>query len=130
MPTITYTQSLVTVTCWCGISHAIPADLEDYARRSGHSIYCPLGHEWIYNDTIKKKLREAEEALERERNRVKATRDLLAQEERSHAATRGHVTRMKKREAAGVCPCCDRTFRQLARHMKGQHPEYVAEGGS
>jgi hypothetical protein len=24
----------------------------------------------------------------------------------------------------GVCPCCNRTFQQLARHMKAKHPGY------
>jgi hypothetical protein len=25
----------------------------------------------------------------------------------------------------GVCPCCKRTFENLARHMKGQHPTFA-----
>jgi hypothetical protein len=27
--------------------------------------------------------------------------------------------------AAGVCPCCKRTVKQLAAHMKEKHPEFV-----
>jgi hypothetical protein len=34
------------------------------------------------------------------------------------------MTRIKKRVAAGVCPCCNRSFKDLARHMAGQHPDY------
>jgi hypothetical protein len=26
-----------------------------------------------------------------------------------------------------VCPCCQRTVSQMARHIKTKHPEYVAE---
>jgi hypothetical protein len=26
--------------------------------------------------------------------------------------------------ANGVCPCCNRTFQNLARHMAGKHPDY------
>lgn len=32
------------------------------------------------------------------------------------------------RVGAGVCPCCKRTFQQLARHMKCKHPKYRTEG--
>jgi hypothetical protein len=72
--------------------------------------------------------------LERERKRVIATQELLRAEERSHAATRGVVTRKKneakklrERARAGVCPCCHRTFKQLAAHMANKHPDYAEQ---
>lgn len=34
---------------------------------------------------------------------------------------------LRNRAAAGVCPCCNRTFEQLGRHMTTKHPEYVKE---
>lgn len=127
MGTITYTGTLVTTTCWCGIHLAVPNDLYDYAQRHGQHICCPLGHEFVFTDTVRKDLEKAREELAAERRRLAATRDLLAHEERSHAATRGHVTRKRReltRVKAGVCPCCNRTFQNLARHMEGQHPEF------
>lgn len=30
----------------------------------------------------------------------------------------------KKRASAGVCPCCNRTVSQMARHMQAKHPDY------
>lgn len=33
--------------------------------------------------------------------------------------------RLRRRTAAGVCPCCNRSFVQLARHMKTKHPDHV-----
>lgn len=30
-----------------------------------------------------------------------------------------------RRIAAGVCPCCRRSFTDLARHMSSQHPDYA-----
>jgi hypothetical protein len=117
LTTLAYTGRLHVTTCWCGLPHAIPESLYAQAENHGRSIYCPLGHQWIVKDTFEQKLR-------REQQRHEATRDLLAQEERSHAATRGHLTRTKKRVGAGVCPCCHRTFRQLARHMEAKHPDY------
>jgi hypothetical protein len=115
-----YTETLVVTHCWCGIALAIPSNLNRVMHDEGKSAYCPLGHSFVYGETNADK-------LEAERKRHKATRDLLAAEERSHSTTRGHLTRAKKRSAAGVCPCCNRTFSQLARHMSAKHPDYVRE---
>ena len=119
--TLSYTGKLVVTSCWCGIHLAIPSDLYNEAnRRDNYGVYCPLGHEFIYDDTTEARLRQTRRSLA-------ATRELLRHEERSHAATRGHVTRKRKelaRVKAGVCPCCNRTFQNLARHMAGQHPEF------
>lgn len=76
-------------------------------------------------ETFETKYRKEVERREAAERRVQATRDLLYAEERSHAATRGHLTRTKKRGGHGVCPCCNRTFQQLARHMKSKHPDYA-----
>lgn len=47
----------------------------------------------------------------------------LAAEKNSHAATKGTLTKIRKRVHNGVCPCCNRTFANLARHMKTKHPD-------
>lgn len=126
--TLSHTTVLVATECWCGIAHAIPTSLMRMAKENDMSVYCPVGHQWVLGGKTKaEQLREAQERIAAEQRRVKATRDLLAAEERSHSATRGHLTRTKKRVANGVCPCCNRTFKQLAAHMKNKHPEYVEE---
>jgi hypothetical protein len=118
---LTYSETLVVVHCWCGIACAIPENLNTHAHNhKGKEIYCPLGHTFVYTDSY-------EEQLARERRRHQATKELLQQEERSHVATRGHLTRQRKRIAEGVCPCCHRTFKQLAAHMKNKHPDFKAE---
>ena len=40
-------------------------------------------------------------------------------------ATKGVVTKIRRRVANGVCPCCKRHFVNLKRHMSGQHPEFA-----
>lgn len=124
METITYTGRLVTTTCWCGIHLAIPEDLYALANRKEKTLYCPLGHRFIFSRRMEHELEEARKDARRAREREAAVRDLLTHEEHSHRATRGHLTRQKKRVAAGVCPCCNRSFKDLARHMAGQHPDY------
>lgn len=132
MPIMQYTGTLVVTSCWCGIKLAIPHDLHDYAIREEHTVYCPLGHKFIYGSTVRVELEEAQKNLREERKRVQATRDLLAHEERSHAATRGHVTRQKKKlekVVAGVCPVdgCKRHFKDLRRHISTKHPDYAGQ---
>lgn len=129
--TLEYAGTLTVVTCWCGIRHAVPSELYEFMERQHangqkqRGITCPLGHSWaIAGEGEAEKLRKQ---LDREHTRLAATRDLLRAEERSHTATRGHLTRQRKRVQAGVCPCCGRTFKQLAAHMKTKHPEFVPE---
>lgn len=86
-------------------------------------FYCPYGHrQWfVRGETEEQKLR-------RERDRLKQQLaykdDCIRHAERSANAYKGEVTRLKNRSAAGVCPCCNRTFKHLAAHMKTKHPEF------
>jgi hypothetical protein len=125
---------LVTTTCWCGIHLAIPENLWTYAQDSepgSVSIHCPLGHSFVYNNNRLSKEREARENAER---RLGWAREDAAHERQRHETTRrqlaaqkGATTKARKRHAAGLCPCCNRTFQQLARHMATKHPDYVPD---
>jgi hypothetical protein len=118
--TMTYIEELTVTHCWCGIALAIPENLYRHAHRRGDSVYCPLGHAFSWGDTV-------ERQLKRERAEHQATRDLLRAEERSHSATRGQLTKARKRAAAGVCPCCKRSFANVARHVAHMHPDFNPE---
>ena len=123
--------TLVVVTCnSCHITYAIPESLEAAMLRyrgdrpNGWKTTCPLGHTWWYVGETD--LERAERFEASARDRLQATRELLRHENRSHAATRGHLTRAKKRAHAGVCPVpgCKRHFEDLERHMDSKHPGY------
>lgn len=109
----------------CGVTFAIPEAMRAEKERDGGSWYCPNGHSRVYTETAWVKLEKERERRLRAERQAQAARDLLAAEERSHAGTRGHLTRIKKRTAHGVCPCCNRTFQNVARHMETKHPEFV-----
>lgn len=128
---ITITERLVSVgaCCECGVQFGVTQAYDAARQSDGKTFYCPNGHGQAYTETDAMRLRKAEERLAEETRRRKAAQDLLRAEERSHSATRGHLTRTKKRVAGGVCPCCNRSFVKLAAHMKTKHPHYV-EGGS
>lgn len=119
--TLTYTGQLVVTTCWCGMRHAVPQELINHQRKEHNdgrpmtSIYCPLGHSWVLAGDGKAV--HLQRQLDETAAQLTATRDQLAAAERE-------ARRHAKRAAAGVCPCCKRSFVQLARHMRGQHPDY------
>lgn len=117
-------DNLVCTTCWCGIRLAIPENLYDFAQVSDPgkvAIHCPLGHEFVYNNNRLGKERERAERAER---RATAERELREHTEHKLRAQKGATTKARKRHAAGVCPCCRRTFQNVRRHMSTQHPDY------
>ena len=76
---------------------------------------------------MREKLERSDRELQRERQRhdqTRADRDHIEAKRRGEKAAK---TRIKNRIAAGVCPCCNRTFQNLAKHMAGQHPDFTPE---
>ena len=128
--TIIYTGELTVVTCWCGMRHAVPEELRDFQLRSHRDgddflIYCPLGHS--YHPSGKGKAELEREKRERAETRAQALKDQLESEARAHSATKGQLTKARKRIGKGVCPCCNRHFTNVERHMATQHPTYHEE---
>lgn len=119
---------LVDTDCYtCGMPFAIPDWLDKQAREKGRAWICPgCGSRTVYSKT---KVQELQEKLEKERQRAysreKHLEDQRQAAERSLRATKGQVTKLKKRIGRGVCPCCNRHFANVERHMASQHPEYV-----
>ena len=128
----TFTETIIetfhVVSCYhCGVRFGIESQLHRrVVTEAKGTVYCPAcGKESCWRESEdKKRIRELERKLQWEASecaRQKAARDAA---EASLIATKGVVTRMRRRTAAGVCPCCQRTFKQLAAHMKTQHPDY------
>lgn len=130
----TYTESTVLVaeTCpACGVLFAMPQTLNKELRDTGATFYCPTGHSMSYgkgnNAKLRDELERAKRQLENSRTYGRAIADQKEAAERSNRALRGANTKLRKRVAAGVCPCCQRSFQNLARHMAGQHPNFAGE---
>jgi hypothetical protein len=129
MPTIEYTEVLTTTRCWCGIALAAPSNLVKKAQTDGKtSLYCPLGHSfgWYESeaDKLRKRLAQAEGDKKWYAERMQAERDLRSDTERRLSAQKAATTRARKRAAAALCPCCNRSFVQLRRHMAAKHPNF------
>lgn len=130
----TITENLIAVSCFnCGVQFGLAESY--YNRALAHHDkwwYCPNGHaQHFIGKTEAQKLREQLERQKRYTESARAletaTRDQLQATERSRRAIRGALTKTKRRIANGVCPCCHRTFKQLAEHMEKQHPGYELE---
>lgn len=104
----------------CGVVHYIPTAMYLGLQENGGYYHCPNGHQWGWN-----------KAKEQELDRVHRERDRAVQEQARLAddavAKEKEIARLKKRSAAGVCPCCTRTFTNMSRHIKTKHPEMIAE---
>jgi hypothetical protein len=130
--TIEHLETMVVHECpSCFVLHAIPQRMHRERLADGGGVYCPNGHVWIFTESetarLKRQLEDAERGRERARAAMTAARDQAQAAERSAAAYKGQATRLRNRVGHGVCPCCNRSFANLGRHMAGQHPGF-AEG--
>jgi hypothetical protein len=126
--TMTYTGVLEITSCHCGVTFAVPDNLMRQARESGTTLYCPLGHKFVFRksevDRLKEEKMRLQSAVEAGQRREARERDERRAVERRLVAQKGATTKAKKRHAAALCPCCNRSFVQLRRHLEMQHPDY------
>ena len=127
MTTMTFTGSLTVTECWCGMTYAIPQTLYKHVHQQHENgreqtmIYCPLGHRWCFSGKGEaEKQRERAERLERS---LANREEDLRSERASHVATKGQLTKARKRADRGVCQHCNRSFVNVARHVAHMHPQ-------
>lgn len=111
----------------CGVIYAVTAEYEQRRRDDGKSWFCPNGHSISYSKSALRIQQEEAARLERElanaRETIRIEAASLHQEKVKHAATKGQLTKTRKRALNGVCPCCQRSFANVRRHIASQHPE-------
>jgi len=129
-------EFVIEECCNCGIAFGMTKALNQECRNrpgpNGKRFYCPNGHDQYYTgETEADKMRRERDRLAQS---VAQWQDEAAQQqerrmaaERSAAALRGQITKINKRAANGVCPCCTRSFTNLRRHMATKHPTFAAE---
>lgn len=129
-------DSLVLEVHECGKCHvrfAMPAAMVAQRREDHETFWCPNGHPRAFlGKTKAQKLQEELDLQKRETEWARSAQNRLRQEkeatERRLAATKGVVTKMKKRSGHGVCPVqgCKRHFQNLEVHMETMHPDFKA----
>jgi DNA-binding XRE family transcriptional regulator len=113
----------------CGISFAVMENQKDFWRNKKTTFYCPYGHpQGFYGDNeadkLRKQLEQKQKWLDQANAAASRERDARIAAETKERAHRGAKTRLKNRIANGVCPCCNRTFKNLSQHMQGEHPDF------
>jgi hypothetical protein len=127
---VSYETKITVLECAnCNIDFGIGADFEKRRRDDHQTFYCPNGHGNVFKgpSEAEKRAERAERDAEWYRARSEAWKDQAEAAERARAAQKGANTKLRKRIAAGVCPCCHRSFQNLHRHMSGQHPDYAED---
>lgn len=134
MSTLTYSTYLTVLNCGaCAIPFALPNDFLQTLMDDGNLFWCPNGHQIGYGLGALEKERKRAEAAEQELRWAKAREARQRQErqaaERSARAYRGHLTRLRNRISAGVCPVqgCRRNFANVKAHIENKHPDWAAE---
>jgi hypothetical protein len=123
MPVAVHLLFEVETCIECGCLFGVTEEFQKQLKRSHRNFYCPNGHGQHYPEKTDAELeREKNARLTHQLDQLKAGNASL-QAELAKAAKR--EKRSKRRAAAGVCPCCHRTFKQLAAHMTDVHPEFV-----
>lgn len=127
----TYSTTLEALECGaCAIPFAIPANLHALVMRDGRNFWCPNGHKISYSETENQRLQRELKAARRSRDYAqtakRAAEDQAQAAEYRRRAAVGQVTKIRNRIANGVCPCCNRTFVNLERHMSTKHPDYTS----
>ena len=131
MSTLTKITTFNTLTCSeCGVPFALEAGYMRQRRDDHGTFHCPNGHRQYYpGKSDAERERERAEILERRLANAQENARIARAEQittkRKLSAARGQLTKTKNRVAKGVCPCCNRSFANVARHMAGQHPNYT-----
>ena len=126
---------LSTITCGkCGGIYAIAERYRAYKQENGGYWNCPYCQcLWGFGASelsmVRDQLRTAEHQVEQERKRTEWAQQDARITERRRRALKGHLTKVKKRISHGICPCCNRSFENLRRHMKVRHPAYTNDAG-
>jgi hypothetical protein len=126
---ITVSLESAGACCACGVEFAMPSSLRKKRLADHKEFYCPNGHAQHYTgeseaERLKRELVAANERIDSERKRHEWTRKDLDNQKNVNAGLRGEITKIKHRVGNGVCPCCNRTFTNLRRHMGTKHPGF------
>jgi len=125
MTTFTEFVTLARINCGkCGGTYAINETYRAEKETVGGWWHCPYCEcSWGYgvseNGRLKRELEEKERLLRQEKCEALRNQQLLDAERLAHGAALRKIRRVSR----GVCPCCNRTFENLARHMATKHKD-------
>jgi len=123
-------QLSVTNCGVCGGSYALSQKCMAYKRQHGGYWNCPYCKQsWGYGtseiDEKNNEITRLKRTIEYAETDLSHAKELKNKALHSARTIKGHLTRTKNRIANGVCPCCNRSFKNLHNQMSRQHPDYT-----
>lgn len=135
--TITISTELTSMTCpHCAGVYALSQSYLDEARRKGGfkqcwtCPYCKNSRGYGKSkheeelELLQKKLAAAESSTKHYRELRDYAQKESAHFRKSRDGFKGQLAKVKKRVGHGICPCCNRSFEDLRRHMEAKHPGF------
>lgn len=124
------TTYVIETCCNCGMPFAFTAEFKAERKRKGDTFYCPNGHpqHYVESDEARHK-REVEELNRKLANReweLQMATSATISLKRQLTGTKNKLKKVEARVSHGACPCCNRQFKNLQRHMESKHSDYVA----
>lgn len=123
-----------TTCCQCQSKMWLPASLYEAAMAGREKItfYCAYGHSqhFLTGESDETRLRRERDRAVQEKARLedelRSTNRLWQHAMEEARKAKREKAKIAKRVANGVCPDCNRTFANLARHMHSKHPKFSA----
>ncbi len=129
--TISFSVELTTIDCGqCGATYAISEKYRVHKYQESGFWHCPYCQcSWGYsegqNTKLKNQIAQLQTTVEHKEAAIVNLRQQRDAVERSKIALKAAHTRQCNRVKNGVCPCCNRTFQNLAAHMATKHSDYA-----
>ena len=110
--------------CTCGVLFGMDDGVYCNRADDGARFFCTNGHGQSFTEsTVSKQRRQIERLTQREA----MLQDEITAANRRANAFKGQATKLRKRALGGTCPCCNRSFQNLTRHMKTKHPDFLPD---
>jgi len=118
--------NLEPVSCYsCGTIFGLSDDFYRHRKDDQKEWYCPNGHsQHFISETDAHKFKRL---YEQQKDTSAALRGQLDGAENRLRATKGVVTKLRKKAITGTCAFCHRHFANMERHVATKHPTEIAE---
>jgi hypothetical protein len=129
------TDSIFNETCCnCGMRFPMYRSFYDHVLENKGdtngkgTFYCPRGHAQHYlGESHKARAERLAAEISAARQREETLRHGIRQANAKRLAEVTKRKRLQTRIAKGICPCCNRTFLNVQRHMAMKHPEFTKD---
>lgn len=109
----------------CGIPFFVPTRWKNSKVQDHGSFSCPNGCSRIF--VAKTDAEKAKEELEQLKTEKEKSEQELQNKWLDALGEKCKLEKQLKRVHKGVCPCCNRSFINLQKHMKTKHPEKLVK---